>query len=125
MTARARVEDVPLAVDGIVSFSTVPLRLVTFIGFFSASVAVLGIVYSLVVRLFTQKWVEGWALSFIGMLFMAGMQMLCIGILGEYVGRIYTESKKRPLYFLREVLRGPGMVTVPARDRLEEAGEVV
>ena len=100
-----------LAIDGIVSFSTVPLRLVTFIGFFSASLAVLGIIYSFVVRLFTKTWVEGWALSFIGMLFMAGMQMLCIGILGEYIGRIYTESKKRPLYFLREVLRGPAPVT--------------
>ena len=66
--------------------------------------------YSFVVRLFTKTWVEGWALSFIGMLFLGGMQMLCIGILGEYVGRIYTESKKRPLFLLREVLRGPAPV---------------
>ena len=94
-----------LALDGIVSFSTVPLRFVTFIGFFSALIAFLGIVYSIVVRLFTHSWVRGWAISFIGMLFMAGIQLLCLGIMGEYVGRIYTESKQRPLFLLREVLR--------------------
>jgi polyisoprenyl-phosphate glycosyltransferase len=99
-----------LAVDGIVSFSTAPLRLVTFIGFFSATVALLGIVYSLFIRVLTHSWVRGWAMSFIGMLFMAGLQMLCLGILGEYIGRIYTETKQRPLYLLREVLRGPGAV---------------
>ena len=112
-----------LALDGIVSFSTVPLRLVTFIGFFSASLAIIGIIYSLFVRIFTEKWVAGWALSFIGMLFMSGMQMLCIGILGEYIGRIYTESKKRPLYFLREVLRGPA--AAPSRQPVQQITEVV
>ncbi len=94
-----------LAVDGIVSFSTVPLRFVTFLGFCSAVIAFSGIVYSIVVRLFTHSWVRGWAMSFIGMLFMSGVQMLCLGILGEYIGRIYTESKQRPLFLLREVLR--------------------
>jgi glycosyltransferase involved in cell wall biosynthesis len=91
-----------LAVDGIVSFSTVPLRFVTAIGFISAAMAFLGIVYSLFVRIFTHSWVRGWALSFIGMLFMSGVQLLCLGVLGEYIGRIYTESKQRPLYILRD-----------------------
>jgi glycosyltransferase involved in cell wall biosynthesis len=94
-----------LAVDGIVSFSTVPLRIVTAIGFISAALAFLGIVYSLFVRAFTHSWVRGWALSFIGMLFMSGVQLLCLGILGEYIGRIYTESKQRPLYILRDRIR--------------------
>jgi glycosyltransferase involved in cell wall biosynthesis len=94
-----------LALDGIVSFSTIPLRLVTIMGFAAALLAFIGIVYSLVVRLVTHSWVQGWAISFIGMLFMSGTQMLCLGVLGEYVGRIYTESKQRPLYLLREVLR--------------------
>ena len=96
-----------LALDGIVSFSTVPLRFVTLIGFFSALVALSGIVYTIVIRLFTHSWVRGWALSFIGMLFMAGVQMLCLGVLGEYIGRIYTESKQRPLFLVRELLRSP------------------
>ena len=96
-----------LAMDGIVSFSTVPLRLVAYLGFSSAAIAIIGIIYSLIVRLLSHSWVQGWAISFIGMLFMSGLQMLCIGILGEYIGRIYTESKQRPLFLLREVLRSP------------------
>jgi dolichol-phosphate mannosyltransferase len=91
-----------LAIDGIVSFSTLPLRFVALIGFLSAALAFFGIVYSLAVRLFTHEWVRGWAISFIGMLFMSGVQLLSLGILGEYVARIYTESKQRPLFLLRE-----------------------
>ncbi len=98
---------ITLALDGIVSFSTVPLRFVTLLGFTAAVVAFAGILYTLSVRMFTHHWVQGWAMSFIGMLFMSGAQMLSLGILGEYVGRIYTESKQRPLYLLREVLRTP------------------
>jgi dolichol-phosphate mannosyltransferase len=95
-----------LALDGIVSFSTVPLRFVTVLGFLSAGAAFLGIVYTLFIRLLTHSWVRGWAMSFIGMLFMAGVQMLCLGILGEYIGRIYTESKQRPLFVQHAVRRG-------------------
>lgn len=94
-----------LALDGIVSFSVVPLRLVTAIGFLSAGAAFLGILYTLCVRLLTHSWVRGWAMSFIGMLFMAGVQMLCLGILGEYIGRIYTESKQRPLFIQHAIHR--------------------
>jgi dolichol-phosphate mannosyltransferase len=90
-----------LAVDGIVSFSTLPLRFVTLVGFLSAMLAFFGIAYSLIVRLFTHEWVRGWAISFIGMLFMSGVQLLSLGILGEYIARIYNESKQRPLYLLR------------------------
>ena len=97
-----------LALDGIVSFSVVPLRLVTALGFLSAGGAFLGIVYTLWVRLLTHSWVRGWAISFVGMLFMAGVQMLCLGILGEYIGRIYTESKQRPLFIRHEILRREG-----------------
>ena len=97
-----------LALDGIVSFSVVPLRLVTALGFLSAGAAFLGIVYTLWVRLLTHSWVRGWAISFVGMLFMAGVQMLCLGILGEYIGRIYTESKQRPLFLMHEILRREG-----------------
>jgi dolichol-phosphate mannosyltransferase len=94
-----------LALDGIVSFSIFPLRLVTALGFLSAGAAFLGIVYTLCVRLLTHSWVRGWAMTFIGILFMAGVQMLCLGILGEYIGRIYTESKQRPLFIQHEVRR--------------------
>ena len=97
-----------LALDGIVSFSVVPLRLVTALGFLSAGAAFIGIIYTLWVRLLTHSWVRGWAISFVGMLFMAGVQMLCLGILGEYIGRIYTESKQRPLFIQHEIRRRDG-----------------
>ncbi len=93
-----------LALDGILSFSVVPLRLVSVMGIAAAGLSLLGISYALVLRLFTRIWVPGWTLLFIGMLFIGGMQMLSMGIVGEYIGRIYTEAKQRPLYLVREVL---------------------
>ncbi len=94
-----------LALDGIASFSVVPLRIVTLVGFLTALLSVLGIFYSLFVKLFTNTTVKGWTMLFIGQLFLGGIQMLSIGVLGEYIGRIYTESKQRPLYLARQVLR--------------------
>ncbi len=93
-----------LALDGIASFSTVPLRFLAALGFLAAALSVIGIIYALVVRLFTHTWVAGWTISFIGMLFLGGLQMISIGIVGEYVGRVYAETKQRPLYLARSVL---------------------
>lgn len=93
-----------LALDGMLSFSVVPLRMVSFMGVATAILSSIGILYALVMRLFTRVWVPGWTLLFVGMMFLGGMQMLAIGVAGEYIGRIYTEVKQRPLYFVREVL---------------------
>ncbi len=93
-----------LALDGIFSFSTVPLRFVTILGVITAAVAAIGILYSLIVRIFTPHWVAGWATLILAVLFMGGVEMFCFGILGEYIGRIYTEIKQRPLFLVREVL---------------------
>jgi dolichol-phosphate mannosyltransferase len=93
-----------LALDGIFSFSTVPLRLVTALGGVTAALAMAGILYSLVVRLFTPNWVAGWTTLILAILLAAGVQMFCFGVLGEYVGRIYTEIKQRPLFIVREML---------------------
>jgi glycosyltransferase involved in cell wall biosynthesis len=112
-----------LALDAIASFSTVPLRILAVIGLASAVLALLGIVYALVVRLFTHSWVAGWAISFIVLLFLGGLQMMSIGILGEYVGRIYTETKQRPLYIARSVLaRRDGNSSAGVEQRLESVG---
>ncbi len=94
-----------LALDGIFSFSTVPLRMLTFLGFGAAFLAMLGIVYALAVRMLTRHWVQGWATLFIGILFLSGLQMISLGIMGEYLGRVYTEVKQRPLYVIADVLR--------------------
>jgi polyisoprenyl-phosphate glycosyltransferase len=93
-----------LALDGIFSFSTVPLRFVTILGVITAALASAGILYSLAVRIFTPHWVAGWATLILAVLFIGGVEMFCFGILGEYIGRIYTEIKQRPLFIIREGL---------------------
>lgn len=95
---------VSFATDGLVSFSTAPLRIATQIGLLSSAIALAGIVYALAVRLFTSQWVQGWAAIFIAVLFVGGVQLVCLGIIGSYVGRIFDETKRRPLYVVRSRL---------------------
>jgi dolichol-phosphate mannosyltransferase len=90
------------ASDGIFSFSVIPLRLATWTGFLASGIATLGILYSLYSRLFGNGLVKGWTSTVIAVLFLGGVQLVCLGIIGEYVGRIYGESKRRPLYVVRE-----------------------
>ncbi len=94
-----------LALDGIFSFSTVPLRMLTYAGFGAAALSFIGIVWALGVRVLTRHWVAGWATLFVGMLFLSGLQMISLGIMGEYIGRVYTEVKQRPLFVIASVLR--------------------
>ena len=95
---------VRFALDGIASFSTAPLRLATWLGFAVSALALLGIVYAVAMRVFTSNWVAGWTAVMISILFLGGVQLLSLGIIGEYVGRIYGEAKRRPLYLVREQL---------------------
>lgn len=89
-----------LALDGLISFSVVPLKLLTILGVLLFFASVAGILYALTLRLFTSEWVPGWTLLFIAMLLFGGLQFIAIGVLGEYVGRIYGEVKGRPLYLV-------------------------
>ena len=90
--------------NGITSFSVVPLRLVSVLGivFFILSIT-LGC-YALFVKLFTDGVVYGWASTIIPLCFFSGIQLLSLGIIGEYVGKIYAESKLRPRYFVEEIV---------------------
>jgi glycosyltransferase involved in cell wall biosynthesis len=90
------------ATDGILSFSTRPLQVSISMGLVAAALAVLGMAYALAARVFTDAWVEGWTALMLAVLFIGGVQLISIGILGEYVGRIYNEVKRRPLYVLNE-----------------------
>tara|TARA_Y100001968_G_scaffold333938_1_gene401425 strand:- start:3890 stop:4840 length:951 start_codon:yes stop_codon:yes gene_type:complete len=90
------------AIEGITSFSRRPLRLATLFGLICALFSFFWIGYVFYVRLFTNAWVEGWAALAVAILFATGVQLICIGILGEYVGRIYLETKGRPMYFIDE-----------------------
>jgi len=98
-----------LALDGMISFSTLPLRMATYLGFAVAFAAFLGAAFTLVKRIFVDwfakmgfPFVQGFSSLFIGMLFLGGVQLICLGILGEYLGRIYEEVKGRPLWTIRE-----------------------
>lgn len=110
------------AADGIFSFSFLPLRLAVWTGFFVLTLALLGIVYALFIRFFADpsQWVRGWASTFVAILFMGGVQLISLGIIGEYVGRIYGEVKQRPLYFVRERF-GFGRDLPPERAALQPA----
>ncbi|CAA9265795.1 MAG: Glycosyltransferase [uncultured Chthoniobacterales bacterium] len=92
------------ASDAVFSFSLAPLRLAVWSGFFVMFLALLGIGYAVVIRVFFDptNWERGWASIFVAILFMGGVQLISLGIIGEYVGRIYGEVKQRPLYFVRE-----------------------
>jgi dolichol-phosphate mannosyltransferase len=95
------------ATDGILSFSIKPLQMSITLGLLAAALSMAGIAYALFLRVFTSIWVEGWTALMIAVLFIGGVQLICVGILGEYVGRIYNEVKRRPLYVVQEHIGGP------------------
>lgn len=94
---------VKLALDGITGFSTVPLQLITRLGFLSSILSVVGIIYVLITRIFfADLTLPGWAVTMIAILFMGGIQLITLGVMGTYVGRIYAEVQNRPRYVVSE-----------------------
>jgi hypothetical protein len=97
---------VSLAIDGITSFSVTPLRMVTIAGSVFVVISLLALVYALV-SLAMGTTVGGWTSLLISIWFVGGAIMVSLGIVGEYVGRIYLESKHRPRYIVAERTHGP------------------
>lgn len=91
-----------LALEGITSFSTVPLRIWTYIGLFIASLSFLYGGYMVIDKIFWGNDVQGYPSLIVSVLFLGGVQLIGIGVLGEYIGRIYVETKRRPRYLLRK-----------------------
>jgi dolichol-phosphate mannosyltransferase len=91
------------SIDAITSFSHVPLQIATTIGFILAGASLIGILVAVILRLLTHA-IIGQASTLILVLFMGGVQLIFLGIIGEYLGRIYDEVRARPLYIVREVL---------------------
>ncbi len=91
-----------LAVDGITSFSTVPLRLIAIIGLLVFFISIIMTIWVIYVRLFTYSAIPGWASSVIPIYFIGGIQLLSIGVVGEYVAKIYLEVKHRPRYCIEK-----------------------
>ena len=92
---------IALAVDGITSLSVKPLRLIMGFGLFVAFVSFLGVIWALTTAL-TGHSVSGWASMTCIICFVSGVQLICLGIIGEYIGKIYMESKQRPRYIISE-----------------------
>lgn len=95
-----------LAIDGITSFTTVPLRISTFAGIIVSALAFLYLVYLVIRTLFFGTDLAGYPSMMAVILFLGGVQLISLGIIGEYIGRIFNETKQRPLYLIEEYHNG-------------------
>ena len=107
---------VSFAIDGITSFSVLPLRFATYLGMMMIVASFGVIVWALVAKYVLHQFVQGWTGIMIVVAVFASVQLLMIGILGEYIGRIYEEVKKRPLYIVGDTVNA-------TRDTDEDEGE--
>ena len=108
------------ALDGIFSFSTAPLKLSTFIGIFSACASVLYLITVIIQKLAFGIDVPGYATIVVLLLFLGGAQLFCLGIIGEYIAKIFLQVKERPIYILREKLDTPPTATQKIGDSADE-----
>ena len=90
------------AFDGITAFSNLPLRLATYLGFAVSLISFFFILYTLYQKYFKHDVVQGWSSLMVSILFIGGVQLICLGIIGEYLGRIMDNVKQRPMYIVRE-----------------------
>lgn len=96
------------AIDGITSFSDIPLRFASYLGFTVSAVAFLYALLIIAFKIFSLKppaYTPGWASTIVAVLFLGGVQLMSLGILGEYLGRVYDEVKGRPLYLISDIER--------------------
>lgn len=91
-----------LAIDGIISQSNKPLRLSVKVGFLMAVLSIIGAIAIIILRLTTRIEIEGWASLIVTLFFLAGLFLSNLGILGLYIGKVFDETKKRPLYIIKE-----------------------
>jgi polyisoprenyl-phosphate glycosyltransferase len=96
---------IKLATDGVIGFSMFPLRIALNIGFLFAAAAFVGGIAAVAIKLEGRFVVPGWVSIVVAVAFLGGVQLMILGIMGEYVGRIYEEVKARPLYIVREVYK--------------------
>lgn len=90
------------ALDGITSFSNVPLKMATLAGFLVSGIAFIIALYALYSRFISKDYVPGWTSLILSVLFLGGVQLICIGIIGEYISRISANIRRRPLYIIRD-----------------------
>ena len=102
---------IKFALDGITSFSSIPLKLASWLGYLTSIFAFLYACIVLIQKMlgFT---VQGWATIMLGMLFLGGVQLICLGIIGEYIGRIFSETKRRPLYVVDHIYSAESVTSI-------------
>jgi glycosyltransferase involved in cell wall biosynthesis len=110
-----------LAFDAVTSFSTMPLRFITFLGFLVFLFTVVMGGYVLWIRLFTDVAVPGWASTLLPVYFLGGIQILCLGVIGEYLGKLYSETKARPRFLIEQVTSRPAAVSTRQPPALAES----
>jgi polyisoprenyl-phosphate glycosyltransferase len=93
---------VDLALDGLISFSNAPLRLAIYVGLAVALLSFLGGLFVIYEKLFTDKAILGWTSTIVAITFIGSMVLLTLGVIGEYIGRIYDEVKHRPIYVIKD-----------------------
>lgn len=93
-----------LALEGVTSFSTRPLRMVTVLGCFVSSIALFLTLWAILASLVFESTIPGWASTVIPIYLICGVQMLCLGIIGEYIGKIYLETKRRPRAHIEQII---------------------
>ena len=105
---------IALALDAITSFSVVPLRFISLMGLlvFAGSMAVTA--WALWVALVSDKAVPGWASVVLPMYFLGGVQLLALGAIGEYLGKLYVETKSRPRFFVEQIVGDAGARRSPS-----------
>jgi len=91
------------AIDGLTSFSAVPLRICSMASLFVSILALLRLLWSIVVKIIGGA-ISGWTSTVAPLYLLGGVQLLFLGIVGEYIGKIYTEVKKRPRYIIQETI---------------------
>jgi polyisoprenyl-phosphate glycosyltransferase len=93
-----------LALDGLVSFSYIPLRAITMLGFGVSLISIVLAVFYVIQKLTVGLNPPGFATLIVAIFFLSGIQLITIGVIGEYVGRVFEEVKRRPLYVVRQVI---------------------
>ena len=101
-----------LAWQGITSFSNVPLQFITHLGLLVSLISFAVTIWAIWVKLFTEVAIPGWASTVLPIYFLGGIQLLCLGIIGEYLAKIYTETKRRPRYVIEKTTSRDGFVSL-------------
>ncbi|MBM6648596.1 glycosyltransferase family 2 protein [Bacillus sp. RIT 809] len=109
---------IKFASDGIIAFSTKPLRIVMSLGLLSVLISIIVLLYTITVKIIGNDTQTGWASIMVAITFFSGIQLLGLGIVGQYIARIYDESKNRPIYIVKETINIENEATAQKKEKV-------